>query len=128
MEDSVFDFLCAALVPELGADVSACPSCHGHGVLVVVAAVRAFPDEFAVFIINNLDFSIVAALHAVVALGIQLRIHDVFIDVLHDGNDGGDVVLHIRHFDVGNRAARGEPLEIGFKFQLMESVDMFSPW
>ena len=116
------------LVPELGADVSACPSCHGHGVLVVVAAVRAFPDELAVFIINNLDFSVVAALHAVVALGIQLRIHDVFIDVLHDGNDSGDVVLHIRHFDVGNRAARESRWKSDSNFSLWKASICSATW
>ena len=60
VEDSVLDFLCTALVPELGADVAAGSSCDAHLVLVAVAAVRAFPDEFAGFIFDDADFSITA--------------------------------------------------------------------
>ena len=119
VEDSVLDFLCTALVPELGADVAAGSSCDAHLVLVAVAAVRAFPDEFAGFIFDDADFSVIAACHAVVALRVQFCVHDVFIDVLHDGQDCRDVRLHIRYFDVGNSAARGESLEVGFEFQLM---------
>ena len=125
VEDSVLDFLCTALVPELGADVAAGSSCDAHLVLVAVAAVRAFPDEFAGFIFDDADFSVIAACHAVVALRVQFCVHDVFIDVLHDGQDCRDVRLHIRYFDVGNSAARGESLEVGFEFQLMECVDVF---
>ena len=125
MQYAVFDLLGTALIPELGADVTAGPSGNAHFVLVAIAAVRAFPDELAVFVFDDLDLSIIAADHAVVALGIQLCVHDIFIDVLHDGENGRDIRLHVRDFDVGDRTARGELLEIGFKFQLVEGVDIF---
>ena len=124
MQYAVFDFLGTALIPELGADVAAGSSGDAHFVLVAIAAVRAFPDELAVFVFDDLDLSIIAADHAVVALGIQLCVHDIFIDVLHDGENGRDIRLHVRDFDVGDRAARGELLEIGFKFQLVEGIDL----
>ena len=41
---SVFDFLGAALVPELGADVAAGSSGYAHLVLVTVSVGRAFSD------------------------------------------------------------------------------------
>ena len=124
MQYAVFDFLGTALIPELGADVAAGSSGDAHFVLIAIAAVRAFPDELAIFVFDDLDFSIIAADHAVVALGIQLCVHDIFIDVLHDGENGRDIRLHVRDFDVGDRAARGELLEIGFKFQLVEGINL----
>ena len=67
MQYAVFDLLGTALIPELGADVAAGPSGDAHFVLVAIAAVRAFPDELAVFVFDDLDLSIIAADHAVVA-------------------------------------------------------------
>lgn len=116
VKDSVFDFLGTALVPELGTDVATGSSGYAHFVLVSVTAVWTFPYEFAAFVFYDLDFSIVAAFHAVVALCIEFCVHDIFIDVFHDGEDGGDIGLHIRDFDVGDGSARGESLEVGFEF------------
>ena len=112
MQHAILDFLGTALVPELGADVAAGSPGYAHLVLVPVAAVGAFPYQLAVFIFHDFDFSVVAADHAVVALGVQFGVHDIFINVLHHREDSGNIGLHVRHFDVGNGAAGGEFLEV----------------
>ena len=59
----------------------------------------------------------------IVALGVQLGIHDVVVDELHDGDDGRDVVLHVRHLHVGDRAAGRELLELRLERERVERVD-----
>ena len=49
MQHSFLNLLRPALVPELRADISARTSCNVHLVLVGVSALRAYPDELAVF-------------------------------------------------------------------------------
>ena len=49
MQYAVLDLLCAALVPVLGADVAAGSAGYVHFILVGIAALRAFPDQLAVF-------------------------------------------------------------------------------
>ena len=62
--------------------------------------------------LDDLDLAIVAADLTVVALGVELGVHDVVIDKLHDLEHGRDVVLHVRHFDVADRAAGRQRLEL----------------
>ena len=76
VEDSVLDFLCTALVPELGADVAAGTAGDIHLVLIGVAALRAAPDELAA-LLNDVDLAVPAADLAVVRLGVQLGVDDV---------------------------------------------------
>ena len=68
MQHSVFDFLRPTLVPELGSDVAAGTSCHEQLILVAVAAVRAFPDQLAGIVSDDLDLAVITAHLAVVAL------------------------------------------------------------
>ena len=105
MKNSFFDLLSSALIPELCSDVSAGSACYVHLVLIAVSAVGAFPDELAVFVVDNLDLTVVSAYLAVIALGIELSIHDVLIDVLHYGNDSIDVVLKVGYLNVADSAA-----------------------
>ena len=123
VQHALLDLLRAALVPVLGADVAAGAARDVHLVLVRVAAVRALPDELAVVVLHHLDLAVEAAHLAVVALRVQLGVHDVVVDELHDGDDGGDVVLHVRHLHVGDRASGRELLELRLKGELVERVD-----
>ena len=66
VQDAVADLLGAALVPELGSDVSAGTARHVELLLVAVAALRALPHELAV-VLDDLDLAVVAAFLAVVA-------------------------------------------------------------
>ena len=48
MQHAIFDLLRAALVPELGADISAGAPCNIHLVLVGVAAVGTYPNQLVI--------------------------------------------------------------------------------
>ena len=82
MKHSLFNFLCSALIPELCSNVAAGSARHAHLVLVTVTAVRALPDKFAVLVIDDLDLSGITAFHTVIALGIQLCVHNIVINIL----------------------------------------------
>ena len=114
MQDPILDLLGSALVPVLGADVAAGAPCHIHLVLVGVAALGADPNQLAVILLDA-DLTVIAADLAVVALGVQLCVHDVVIDELHQLQDSVDVVLHIRHFHIADGTAGGQVLELCFK-------------
>ena len=126
MQHAVADFLRPSLVPELGSDIAAGTACNRHLVLVTVAAVRALPDQLTCLILDDFDLTVIAAALAVIALGIQLCIHDVLIDELHDRQDCRDILLHVRHFHIADRAARRQLLEIRLKFQLAEGIDLLT--
>ena len=82
MQHPFFDFLSAALIPVLRADVAAGSAGDIHCGLVFVAAVGALPDQFVVAVGDDLDFASVTAFLATVALGVELGVHDVLVDVL----------------------------------------------
>ncbi len=123
MHNPLFNLLGSSLVPELGSDVAAGSSRHVHLVLVGVAAIRAYPDELAVFVSLNPNLAVIAAHLAVVALGIELGVHDVVVNVFHDCQHRLDIVLHVRHFHVADGTARGQLLELCLEGQLVESID-----
>ena len=123
MQDALFDFLGAALVPVLGADVAARAARDVHRVLIGVAALGALPHELAVLVLDDLDLAVPTALLAVVALRVQLRVHDVVVDELHHGEDRRNVVLHVRHLHVGDGASGRKGLELRLKRKLLERTD-----
>ena len=123
MQHAVFDFGGTALVPELGADVTAGAAGNIQLVLVTVVALGALPNKLAV-LLYNADLTIVAAHLAVVALGVQLGVHDVVVDELHDLDDSLQVVLHIGHLHIADGAARGQALELALKLQLGKGVNL----
>lgn len=125
MQDPVADFLRSSLVPELRTDVTAGPAGHIHAALIGVSAFRAAPDQLAGIILDNLDFAVETALLAVIALRVQFRIHDVVVDEADHLQNRLQVVLHIRNFNVADRAARGEGLELRLKGELGKGVDVF---
>ena len=125
MKNSILDLAGSSLIPILRADIAAGSSGNVHSGLIAVAAVGALPNELAVCIVDDLDLAVVSALLAEIALGVQLGVHDVIVNILHHGKDGVKVVLHIRHFDVGNCTAGRKLLEFTFKFQLGKRVDFF---
>ena len=75
------------------------------------------------FVLNDLNFAGITAFLAIVALSVQLRVHDVVIDKAHDLNDSRDVVLHVGNLHIADRSAGGKCLELGLEFQLGKSVD-----
>ena len=122
MQDPVLDLLGTALIPVLGADITAGTSCHVHLALVGVAALGADPDQLVVILLN-FDLSIVAADLSVVTLGVQLRVHDVVVNELHNFQHGVDVVLHIGHLHIADGPAGGQLLEFRLKAQLGKGID-----
>ena len=96
MQYTILNFLSPTLIPELGTDVAAGSASHGHQILIPVSAIRALPDQFAVTVLYNLNLTIVTAGSAIIALGIQLCVHDVVVDELHHFQHGRNVVLHVR--------------------------------
>lgn len=125
MEYPVTDFLSPALIPILGSDISAGTPGHVHLVLVTVPALRALPYQLAA-VLHDFDFTVKTTALTVVALGVKLRILDIVVDVLDDGNDRGNIILHVWHFDIADGAARGEGLELRLELQLREYVNMLT--
>ena len=74
-----FSVIC---IPELRTNVAAGSACNIHLVLVAISAVWAFPNELSA-IFDNLNFAVIAADLAIIRLGIQLCVHDIFIDELN---------------------------------------------
>ena len=103
--------LCSALVPELCSDIAAGSSRNVELILVVVAALGAYPYELVISLFD-LDLTVVTAYLAVVGLGVELGIHDVVVDELHDIHNRIDVLLHVRNLDVRDGAAGRESLEL----------------
>ena len=126
VKDTVTDFLRASLVPELCSDISAGTAGNGHLILIVVSAVRALPDQLTGLILDDLDLAIVTTTLTVIALRVQLRIHDIVIDELHHGQNSRNVVLHVRNLNVADCATRRQLLELGLEFQLAECIDLLS--
>ncbi len=112
MHHPVANLLRSALIPELRADVTAGSPRDVHGGLVSVATVRTLPDELACVVARDANLTIVPAFLTVVTLGIELGVHDMFINVLDNGENRWNVLRQVRHFDVAYRAARGELLEL----------------
>ena len=125
MQHTVANFLRAALVPELGADIAAGAAGHIQLALVTVAALGAFPHQLAA-LFYDLDLTIIAAHLAIVALGVQLSIHDVFIDELDHIHGGIQIVLHIGHFHIADGAAGAQLLELALKSQLGKGINMLA--
>ena len=124
MHDAVADLLRPPLVPELRPDVAARPPRDVHRRLVDVPALGATPHELPVLVVHDLDLAVEAAPLAVVRLRVQLGVHDVVIDETHEREDGGDVVLEVRHLHVGDRPARREVLELRLQRELRERIDL----
>ena len=112
----------SALVEEVGSQVPADPAAHIHFPLVPVAASGAFPDQFAV-VFHDVDLTVKAAHLAVVALGVQLSVHDMIVNETHHRQYSRDVGLEIRNLHIGDGTARRQRLELRFKAQLAESID-----
>ena len=115
MKHSLFDFLRSSLIPELRADVTASTACHIHLILIMISAIWAFPNQFAIFL-YNLNFTGISAYLTEITLGIQLCIHDVIINVLHYGKYCIQVLLHIRYFHITDGSTRRQFLELSLKF------------
>ena len=107
MHNPLFDLLGAPLVPELGSDIAAGAPGYIHLILVSVAALGAFPDQLVVLIFQDVDFAVITAALAVIAFRVQLRLHNMVINMLHHGQYGVNIILHIGHFHVADGSAGG---------------------
>ena len=103
MKHPLLDLLSSSLIPELGANVSAGTSGNVHLVLITVSALRALPYQLAV-VLDDLYLAVVAAYLAVVALGVELGIHDIVIDKSDDLHYSRNVVEHIWHLNIAESA------------------------
>ena len=122
MQYAVLDLLGTALIPELSTDISTGSSGNVHLVLIQVSAVGASPDEFAVFVADDLDLAVKATHLAIVALGVKFGVHDVIVDEAHNVHNSIQVVLHIGHLDVTDGTAGRQSLEFGFQSQLAINI------
>ena len=111
MQNSVLYFAGSALVPILRADISAGASCHVHFRLIAVVTVGTFPHQLALILYHG-NLSVKATGLTVVALCIQLGIHDVIVNITHYVKHRRDVVLHIGYFDIGDSTAGRQLLEL----------------
>ena len=124
VKDAIFNFLRTTLVPELRTNISAGTTCNIHLILIAVSTMWAFPHQLAI-ILNNLDLAIIATHLAVVRLRIELRIHDVIVDKLHNPENGLKIILHIGNLNVRNGSTRRKTLKLRLKLQFLEGVDLF---
>ena len=122
---TVADFLGAALVPELSPNVAAGAAGHVHLGLVAVPALGTLPNQLAI-IIDNLDFAFVATHLAAIALGIQLSVHDIVVDIVLKGQHGFQVVAQVGHLDITDTAAGGEGLELALEPELIKGADFLA--
>ena len=104
MKHAVTDLLRAALIPELGADITAGTSCDMKETLIAVAALGAFPDELPI-VLNDLDLTVITAVAAIIRLGIQLSVHNVVVNKLKHAHDRFKVILDIGNLNIADRAA-----------------------
>ena len=125
MHDALFDFLGPSLVPELGSDIATRSARYIHLFLIVVVAIWALPNKLMVFILYDLDLACIAAFLTIVALRVELGIHDIFINVMDQSEYRRNVVFHIWHLDVADRASWGKLLELRFERQFIKGVDFF---
>jgi hypothetical protein len=105
MENTIPDFLGAPLIPELGANISTGSAGYIHLILISVPAAGAFPNQLALIILDDADLSIIAAALTIIALGIQLGIHNIIIDMTKQSHHSRNIILHIRHLYITDSAA-----------------------
>ena len=124
MQYPVLDLLGTSLIPELCPDIPAGPARHEHLVLILITAIRAFPDQLPCLIFPDDDLSVIAAAFTEIALRVQLRVHNILIDKLHHRQDRRNIVLHIRHLNITDRTARRQLLEVRLELQLLKCINL----
>ena len=107
MQHALLNLLGTSLIPELSSDISAGTTRNAHLILIPIAAIRAFPDQLAASLFfHDLNLSVITTALTVIALGVQLRVHDIIIDVFHDRQYRLDIVLHIRNLNITDCSTR----------------------
>ena len=71
----------------------------------------------------DFNFTVVAANLAVVGLGVQLGIHDIVVDELHQLQHCIDVLLHIGNLYIADGTAGRQLLEFRLEAQLGKGID-----
>ena len=118
VQDALLDLGGASLIPELTSKISASPPHDIHLRLIGVAALGTPPDEFAVRVFDDFDLAIEPARLAVVRLRVQLGIHDVVVDELHDGGHRFQILLKVGDFHIRDRTAGREQLELRLDYTI----------
>lgn len=121
MQYPFFDFLRSTLIPELRTDVSASTASHAHFILITVSAFRTFPDKLmAVFIFDNLDFSVISAFHTVITLRIQFRINGNALVIAGPGAGKTECMCQNVLYAIGEMVENGaDPIEALHSFLLI---------
>ncbi len=126
VQDPILNLLCAALIPILRTNIAAGSACYVHLTLIRIPALRTHPNQLSIRILPDFNFAVKAANLTIVALGIQLGVHDVIINKLHDLQNRVDIVLHIRHFHIADGTAGAELLKFRLKCQLGKRVNLLA--
>ena len=121
MKHSFLDLLCTSLIPVLRSDITAGTARNVHLIGVIVAALRAGPHKLSAIVLYD-DLAVKAALLAVIALGVKLRIHYIVVDATDDLHYSLEIVLHIRNLYVAYSASGRQRLEFRLKGKLIERV------
>lgn len=122
MQNAISYFFGAALIPELRSNISAGTASNIQLGLIAVAALGALPNELAI-VFNNANFSVEAALLAVVAFRVELCVHDIFVDELKHTRYRLKIVLHVRNLNVGDGTTGRKLLEGTFELKFGKGVD-----
>ena len=73
---------------------------------------------------DNLDLALIAAHLAIIALGVQLGIHNMVVNKFHHVQHRFEVILHVWHFHIADCSAGGKLLELRLKFQLGIGINL----
>ena len=126
MQNSLLDLLRSSLIPELCSDISAGTSCNIQCILVAVSAMRTLPYELSFLICYDLNLSVISTFLTVITLCIEFRIHNVVINETDDLKYGCNVVFHVRNFYIADCSTGRKCLELRFKLQFRECINLFS--
>ena len=106
--------------------VSTNSSNDNHFVFVSITTIWAFPNKLTVSVINSFDFSFISTNITMIALCIELCVHNVFVDALHNSKYTRNILLHVRNFYVADCSTWTKFLKLRFKLKLVERIDFFT--
>ena len=126
MQNPFCNLLRPPLIELVGTDITADTTSDIHLRLILATALGAPPNQLAICVLDNIDFAIETTDLTIVALGVELCIHNVIIDVLNDRQHSRNVGGHIGNLYIRNGAASGKCLELRFKIEFGKGINRFS--
>lgn len=124
MDDAVFDFFSAAVIPVFLPDVPASAPRDVHFPLVPIAAVRTI----SVHAVVDFHLAVVSADLAEIGFRIELGVHDVVVYEFHDFQHGFWISGEVGGLDVADGSTRAELLEFRLQSQFVEGADLLEHW